>query len=78
MIDWMKCSAVESRPGKLGGAWVFRGTRVPVESLLSALERDLSVEDFLDQFEGVTHEQTRQVLHFLAEESKMHIAPVAA
>ncbi|MDB6057704.1 MAG: hypothetical protein JWO95_1548, partial [Verrucomicrobiales bacterium] len=57
MIDWTKCSAVESRPGKLGGAWVFRGSRVPVESLLTALERDMSVDGFLVQFEGVTHDQ---------------------
>ncbi|MDB6059866.1 MAG: hypothetical protein JWO95_3710, partial [Verrucomicrobiales bacterium] len=57
---------------------VFRGSRVPVESLLSALERDMSIEDFLDQFEGVTHDQVRQVLHFLAEESTRAVAPVAA
>lgn len=76
MIDWTKCPAVESRPGKLAGAWVFRGSRVPVESLLSALERDLTVDDFLDQFDGVTREQVRQVLHFLAEQT--HITPVAA
>jgi hypothetical protein len=29
-LDWSRCSAVESVPGKVSGAWVFRGTRVPV------------------------------------------------
>ena len=30
MLDWSQCSAVESVPEKLSGAWVFRGTRLPV------------------------------------------------
>ena len=28
-LDWSQCSAVESIPGKVSGAWLFRGTRVP-------------------------------------------------
>ena len=78
MTDWTKCSAVESRPGKLAGAWVFRGTRVPVEALLSSLERDMSITEFLDQFEGVGREQVSAVLEFLAEESKPRSVPAMA
>lgn len=71
MIDWSKCPAVESRPGKLKGAWVFRGSRVPVESLLSSIDRGLTISEFLDQFEGVSRESVREVLNFLMRESRL-------
>jgi hypothetical protein len=29
-LDWSECQAVESVPGKVSGAWVFKGTRTPV------------------------------------------------
>ena len=38
MLDWNDCSAVERSPDKLSGAWVFRGTRVPVKALFENLE----------------------------------------
>lgn len=34
MIDWSSCSALEQDPSRVSGAWVFRGTRVPVAALL--------------------------------------------
>ena len=37
-LDWSQCSAVESVPGKLSGAWVFRGTRMPVAAVFENLE----------------------------------------
>jgi uncharacterized protein (DUF433 family) len=37
MLDWSKCTALESIPGKVSGAWVFRGTRVPVSAILKNL-----------------------------------------
>jgi uncharacterized protein (DUF433 family) len=36
-MNWKDCEVVESRPDKLSGAWVFRGTRVPVEALFETL-----------------------------------------
>jgi uncharacterized protein (DUF433 family) len=33
MLDWSQCSAVEQVPGKVGGAWLFKGTRVPVSAI---------------------------------------------
>ena len=32
MTDWSKCQAVESVPGKVSGAWVFKDTRLPVSA----------------------------------------------
>ena len=68
MIDWSQCSAVERNPEKVSGAWVFKGTRVPVRALFENLQGGASVEDFLDWFPGVTREQANAVLHH-AEES---------
>ena len=64
-LDWSQCSAVESVPGKVSGAWVFRGTRLPVATVLENLE-DLSVEEVMQQFD-VTRQQMVEVLEFVAE-----------
>lgn len=50
MMDWSQSSAVARQPGKVGGAWVFKGTRVPVRALFENLQRDARVEDFLEWF----------------------------
>jgi len=63
-LDWSQCPAVESVPGKVGGAWVFRGTRLPVATVMENLE-DLSVEEVMAQFD-VTREQIAAVLDFVA------------
>ncbi len=62
MLDWTTCPAVERVPDRVSGAWVFRGTRVPVRALFENLEESASVNDFLDWFPGVTREQVLAVL----------------
>jgi uncharacterized protein (DUF433 family) len=62
-LDWSQCPAVESVPGKVSGAWVFRGTRLPVATVLENLE-DLSVEEAMQQYD-VT--QIAEVLQFVAQ-----------
>ena len=64
-LDWTKCAAVESVPGKVSGAWVFRGTRLPVATIFENLEDGLSIEDIMVQFD-VTREQVTAVLDFAA------------
>ena len=61
-LDWSQCSVVESIPGKVGGAWVFRGTRVPVAALFENIEGGATVQEFLEWFPGVTAQQTHSVL----------------
>jgi uncharacterized protein (DUF433 family) len=68
-LDWSQCAAVESIPGKVGGAWVFRDTRLPVATVIENLE-DLSVEEVMEQFD-VTREQIKAVLDFVAESLKL-------
>ncbi len=64
-LDWSKCSAVESVPGKVSGAWVFRGTRLPVATIFENLEDGMSIEEIMEQFD-VTREQVTAVLDFAA------------
>ena len=64
-LDWSQWSAVESVPGRLGGAWVFRGTRMPVSAVFENLEAGASIEDIIEQFD-VTREQINAVLDFAA------------
>lgn len=63
MFDWSQCSEVERVPGKVSGAWLFKGTRVPVRALFENLEGGASVDDFLAWFPGVTRDQVLAVLH---------------
>jgi len=62
MIDWSQCSAVERQPGKVSGAWLFKGTRVPVKALFENLEDGARIDEFVEWFHGVTREQVESVL----------------
>lgn len=62
MLDWDRCRAVERVPGRVGGAWVFKGTRIPVRALFENLEEGASVDDVLEWFPGVTRQQLLDVL----------------
>ena len=66
MIDWSSCSAVERSADKVSGAWLFVGTRVPVAALFENLEDEVSIQEYLGCFPGVTLEQTRAVLDHAA------------
>ena len=73
MIDWSSCKAVERDPERMSGAWVFRGSRLPVSTLFENLEDGASVTDFLEWFQGVTLEQVQAVLDHAARSA---LAPV--
>ena len=64
-LDWSQCPAVESVSGKRSGAWVFRGTRMPVVTVFENLEAGSSIEEIIEQFH-VTREQIQSVLEFAA------------
>ena len=66
MIDWSSCNVVEKDPDRVSGAWVFRGTRVPVAALFENLEDGAPVSQFVEWFPGVTIAQARAVLEHAA------------
>jgi uncharacterized protein (DUF433 family) len=74
MLDWTQCTAVERVPGKVSGAWVFKGTRVPVQALFENLEGGATVDQFLEWFPGVAREQALTVLKFAETSLKVAVA----
>jgi uncharacterized protein (DUF433 family) len=67
IMDWEKCPAVESIPGKHGGEWLFTKTRVPVSALFGNLAAGATIEEFLDWFQGVEKWQVNAVLEHVVE-----------
>lgn len=51
LLDWSQCPAVESIPGKVSGAWVFKGTRMPVVTVFENLEDGMSIDEVMEQFQ---------------------------
>ena len=64
MRDWEHLEAVDRAPGIVGGAWVFRHSRVPVAALFENLRDGATVEEFLEWFPGVTRAQVEAVLDY--------------
>lgn len=62
MLNWNDCPELERDPDRVGGAWVFRGTRVPVKALFENLESGASVQEFIEWFPGVRKVQVDAVL----------------
>jgi uncharacterized protein (DUF433 family) len=65
-LDWSQCPAVESVPGRVSGAWVFKGTRMPVQTVFDNLEAGMSVDEITEVFD-VTPEEVKAVIHFASE-----------
>lgn len=57
---------MERTPARVSGAWVFRGTRIPVAALFENIEDGALVTQFVEWFPGVTIEQVRAVLEHAA------------
>ena len=64
MTDWSACSALERSPKKIGGAWAFTGTRVPVYALFENLESGATTNEFLEWFPEVKEWQVAAVLKY--------------
>jgi uncharacterized protein (DUF433 family) len=74
LLDWSQCPAVESIPGKVSGAWVFRDTRMPVSIVFDNLEAGATIDEIVEWFD-VTPEQVKAVIEFAARSLE---APVSA
>ena len=76
-LDWSQCPAVESVPDRRSGAWVFRGTRMPVATIFENLELGTSIEEIIEQYD-VTRAQIQTVLEFAARSLDTPLVPVGA
>ncbi len=59
---------MKSVPGKRSGAWVFKGTRMPVSTVFENLQ-DMSVDELIEEFD-VTRGQVEAVLQFVAQSTE--------
>ena len=73
-LGWADCAAVERDPLRVSGAWVFRGTRIPVAALFENLEDGVSLAEFVEIFPGATQEQARLVLEHAARSTAAAVA----
>lgn len=64
-LDWSQCPAVESIPGKVSGAWVFKETRMPVSIVFENLEAGATIDEIMEWFH-LNREQIVTVLEFAA------------
>ena len=66
VIDWSQCLAVERVPDKVSGAWVLRGTRMPVATIFENLEAGASLDDVMNWYDGLDRKQVQAVIEFAA------------
>jgi uncharacterized protein (DUF433 family) len=64
MLNWSECAEVERHDEIMGGAWVFKGTRVPVKALFENLNDGAKAQEFIEWFPSVNLHQVRSVLSF--------------
>jgi uncharacterized protein (DUF433 family) len=65
-LDWLQCPAVESIPGKVSGAWVLKGTRMPVSVIFENLKAGANIDETMEWFEGLDREQVEALIEFAA------------
>jgi uncharacterized protein (DUF433 family) len=66
-LDWSQCPAVESvLGGKVSGAWVLRGTRMPVSAIFENIEAGANIDNIMDWFDGLDRQQVKAVIEFAA------------
>jgi uncharacterized protein (DUF433 family) len=63
-LDWSRCAAVERSPERVSGAWVLRGTRMPVATIFENLEAGANLDDIVSWYDGLDRDQVRAVLDF--------------
>ena len=69
MTDWRRCDVVERIQGKVSGAWIVKGTRVPVDAILANAD-ECSPEQIAMMFEGLSAHDARQVIEFDKQERR--------
>jgi uncharacterized protein (DUF433 family) len=63
-VDWSKCEDVESVPGRLSGAWVIKGTRVPAQAVVDNERAGCTAEEIATEIFELPLERVKGVLRF--------------
>ena len=65
-----------SVPGKVSGAWVLKGTRMPVSVIFENLEAGANIDNIMEWYDGLDREQIKAVIEFAAR--SLDQSPAAA
>lgn len=68
-LDWSQCPAVESVPGRLGGKWVFRDTRMPISAVFLNFAAGATIDEIIEQFD-ISRAEIEAILEFAARSSE--------
>jgi len=67
-MDWTGCPEAERIPGKVSGAWLVRGTRIPADAIVANADDGYSPEEIATViFEGLSIDRVRRVIAFAKE-----------
>ncbi len=64
MESYNALNMLERQPDRVSGAWVFKGTRVPISALFENLKDGASIDQFLEWFPGVSRTQIEALLDY--------------
>lgn len=68
-LDWSQCPAIESVADRLSGAWVFRGTRMPVYAVFQNLAAGATVDEITEWFD-ISKEEVVEILEFASRSTE--------
>ena len=76
MIDWSKCQDIERIPGKVSGAWLVKGTHIPVQAVLDNAEDGYTAEEIASEiYEGLPVDRARRIIAFAGAQAP-HGSPI--
>jgi len=63
-VDWSRCEDVESVPGRVSGAWVIKGTRVPAQAVVDNAKAGCTAEEIATEIFELPLKRVKGVLRF--------------
>ncbi len=63
-IDWSKCPVAERNPEIMSGAWVLRGTRMPISGVIENIQAGATIDDVMEWFAGLNRNHVEKVVEF--------------
>jgi uncharacterized protein (DUF433 family) len=71
-MDWSKCEDVERIPGKVSGALLVKGTRIPVQAVLDNADDFTPEEMAAEIYEGLPVDRARRIIAYARRHADHH------
>lgn len=72
-MDWSGCDLLEVIPGKVSGAPLIKGTRIPADAILSNFDSGSPIEEIAENYPSASVETIRALISF-AQKKRMRLA----